>query len=105
MISNQLVTLKIWAPLVKFSIRNAHDIVNAATVNQHENGIAIRNAQRTAPAKQTMRAPKKSSELRSNDSGIHEKIVAGTVRCGPVSNSIGENATMTANSNSNHVAI
>ena len=105
MISSQLVTLKIWAPLVKFSIRNAQDNVNAATVNQLENGIATRNAHKIDPTSKAIRTPKNNCGLRISDSGIHEKIVAGTARCGPTENSIGVNATTTANNNSSQVAI
>lgn len=103
MINNQLVTLKMWAPLVRFSIRKAQQSVKVATVHQHEIGIAIRNAQRIALKARAIRTPKNSSGLRAMESGSHENMVAGSARLTPSSNSIGVNETITAKSNNSHV--
>jgi hypothetical protein len=71
-----LVTLKMCAPLVKFSILSDHISANKIVVAQQLIGTAMQAAQQTTDTINITRTDVKKNGFRNRPSGSHANIVA-----------------------------
>ena len=94
-----LVTLKTWAPLVRFSIRSDHSNSPNPTVNQQLTGVQTRHHHISAATTKPIRTAVKNNPFRNSPTGSQANIVAGVSLRGPIENSIGNNATRITTTN------